>query len=201
MFQILAALFISTISISSFGRQSDLKVGDIILQPLKCWSCTLIEQEEHSSYSHIGVVYSNIENKILVAEAYGRVQIISLDKFLSKGDPARKAVVKRLKYKLDLNQKKTFQEKIKHWDNHPYDRAFLWHNFVDGKEALYCSELVFKALKEVYHFSDLEVKVMNFEHNADYWDRYFRGNTPRGEIGISPEDFNKSSDFIFVKTL
>ena len=36
---------------------------------------------------------------------------------------------------------------------------------------------------------------MLFDENPEAWDRYFRGNTPRGELGISPEDFNQSLDF------
>ena len=46
----------------------ELKVGDVLLQPLSCWSCSLIEAQEKSIYSHMGVVIEN-DPEVLVAEA------------------------------------------------------------------------------------------------------------------------------------
>ena len=78
----------------------------------------------------------------------------------------------------------------------PYDRWFSW----EGSE-IYCSELVFKVLAPLVHFEDLSPKPMLFDQNTEYWDRYFRGQTPRGELGISPGDFELSSDFETVESI
>ena len=173
----------------------ELKAGDIILQPLKCRTCSLIEQQEGSRFSHIGIVIEK-NNELLVAEAYGKVRLVSLNEFLSKTHPLKKSVVIELKSQ-KIN-KEDLLRSVLQFVGSPYDRAFRWNNYIDGVEAIYCSELVFKTLKPLVKFQDLAPKRMSFDENPELWDRYFRGNTPRGELGISPEDFNKSRDFAQV---
>lgn len=171
---------------------SELKSGDIILQPLKCWACSLIEQQENSEYSHIGIVVKR-NNQLLVAEAYGKVQLVTITDFLSKTHPNKSNKFLRFKA-LPVNETKLF-ENIQKLIGNPYDPEFRWNNFIGDKEAIYCSELVYKVLNPLVKFSDLGPKRMLFDENAEAWDRYFRGNTPRGELGVSPEDFNQSLDF------
>jgi uncharacterized protein YycO len=185
------------LSFNSFGNQ--LQSGDILLQPLKCWSCSLIEQQENSKYSHIGIVVK-VGGITKVAEAYGSVRVVTLNEFLKKTKPNEKVTVKRLinPSKKLLNQ---VNQKILSYIGLPYDRSFLWDNIVNKKEAIYCSELLFKSFNPFYAFSDLAPKVMLFDINPDLWDKYFRGNSPRGELGISPEDFNQSTDFEFITEL
>lgn len=177
-------------------NSKELLTGDILLQPLNCWSCRLIEQQEDSEYSHIGIVI--IDNgKVKVAEAYGQVQLVSLADFLKKTHPEKSVKVRRLDH--HFFNFENFETKIKDSVNrflgNPYDRRFLWENSINGKEAIYCSELVYKVIYPQVKFWDLAPKIMLFDQNAQLWDRYFRGETPRGKLGISPEDFNKSRDF------
>jgi uncharacterized protein YycO len=176
----------------------NLKTGDVLLQPLKCWACTLIEEQEDSLYSHIGV-YLNIDGKDMVAEAYGRVQLVSLETFLSKTEAGLKVVAKR-HFDYEKLDAKFIAKTLKYIGN-PYDHYFLWNNEVKGKEAIYCSELLFKAMAPFVSFNDLSTKEMLFDINPELWDRYFRGETPRYKQGISPEDFNLSSDFFYVEEL
>ena len=65
-----------------------------------------------------------------------------------------------------------------------------------GDESIYCSELIYKGYAKTVNFQSLAPKKMLFDINPEYWDKYFRGNTPRGELGISPADFDITSDFI-----
>jgi hypothetical protein len=195
--QILVIFLLFIVSVgSSYAHK--LKTGDILLQPLKCWSCSLIEQQESSLYSHIGV-YLSIDGKDMVAEAYGRVQIVSLEQFLSKTEPNLKVVAKRHHEFKNLGDK--FISKILEYIGNPYDSYFLWDNLINGEEAIYCSELLFKAMVPFVSFNDLSTKEMLFDVNPDLWDRFFRGQTPRHKEGISPEDFNLSSDFFFIEEL
>ena len=152
----------------------------------------MIEQEENSNYSHMGIYLGDNQ----VAEAYfDKVKIVSLQEFKNKTDPKRKILIRRA-----LNVPDDFRSllssQIQIYLNRPYDRWFLWSD-----EAIYCSELVFKVLKPLIEFSDLAPKPMHFDQNPEFWDRYFRGRTPRGEQGISPGDFELSSDFISVERL
>jgi hypothetical protein len=182
--------------------QANLKTGklisgDILLQPLKCWSCSLIEDQEDSNFSHIGIVV-NMDGKTMVAEAYGSVRLVTLEEFLKKTHPDKLVKARRLDY--HFFDFEAFEHKLKASINsligNPYDRAFLWDNEINGKEAIYCSELVYKVILPQVQFWDLNPKAMPFDVNPELWDRYFRGDTPRGKLGVSPEDFNKSRDFI-----
>ena len=186
----LTVLFI--LGSSSAFASSSLRPGDVILQPLKCWACSLIEGEENSEFSHIGIAIEK-NGRIKVAEAYGEVRIVSLSTFLSKTHPEKKVKVLRLKSQ-HLDPEKLLR-RIEYFEGNPYDPKFLWNNYINSKEAIYCSELVYKVLIPQVKFEDLFPKRMLFDNNPELWDRYFRGKTPRGEIGISPEDFNRSTDF------
>ena len=190
--KILRNLSLCFIFMSSAVANDSLRTGDIILQPLKCWSCTLIEEQEESSFSHIGIVVE-IAGELEVAEAYGEVKLVSLNDFLKKSHPEKSN--KYIRVTNSPIDSDLLVSSVKKFIGNPYDRAFRWNNFIDGREAIYCSELVYKVLNPQVKFGDLSPKRMLFDINPELWDRYFQGNTPRGELGISPEDFNESSDF------
>mgnify|MGYP000197438525 CR=1 FL=1 len=84
----------SLLILTSFSLDaSAIEAGDILLQPLKCWSCSLIEQQENSEFSHVGIYLGQDQ----VAEAYfDKVKIVSLAEFMKKTDPARFVLVRRL---------------------------------------------------------------------------------------------------------
>jgi hypothetical protein len=188
--------FITLLILSFRTLAIDLATGDVLLQPLNCWSCELIEQEEDSLYAHAGIVI-NIRGQFFVAEAIQSVHLISLEKFLQRTKAM--AQVKVLRYRFinnDLRSKIT--KRIISLIGYPYDADFLWNNKVNGKESFYCSEFVYKVFVKELTFFNLTTKKMPFKVNPKLWDQYFHGKTPRGELGISPEDFNQSFDFFEV---
>src|SRR5690606_32114870 len=91
----LSTLFLWLLCSLPLEASRDLKVGDILLQPLDCWACTLIEEEENTIYSHLGVVIS--VSPLRVAEAYRKVEDISLEEFLIKTQPGEKVLILRSK--------------------------------------------------------------------------------------------------------
>lgn len=194
-FIVITVLFVFA-NFKSFA--SDLKTGDVLLQPLACWSCNLIEQQENSQFSHIGILIK-LGNKDMVLEAYGKVQLVTLEQFISKTEKGTAVTVKRHKDHTLLGDD-FIKNSLKYLGN-PYDHYFLWDNYKDDKEAMYCSELLYKVMLPYIHFEDLSPKKMLFDVNALLWDRYFRNQTPRNKKGLSPEDFNLSRDFHFIKYL
>lgn len=64
---LLATLLFSTLS---WAQQPNLQTGDILLQPLYCRLCELIESEEQSIYSHMGLVIQR-ESETFVLESFG----------------------------------------------------------------------------------------------------------------------------------
>jgi len=174
----------------------DLKVGDVLLQPLSCWSCSLIEAQERSIYSHMGIIIET-EPRLLVAEALGTVRIISFNEFNARTEKGQRLSVRRLRDSSAvqyLQQNKiAFKKYFRNfYEGLQYDEEFLWNNYdEDGFEKLYCSEMVTKLLRG---FMGVEVstKIMKYDINRDEWIAYFRGLPPDGKVGNSPTSFEVS---------
>jgi predicted glycosyl hydrolase (DUF1957 family) len=183
---------------------SDLKVGDVLLQPLDCWSCDLIEAEEQSIYSHIGVVIST--SPVMVADSRRKVEIQTLEQFNSITEQGQKLRVIRFRNDeiVETLQKNAgdFLSLFKsEFEGLKYDHDFLWNNLDEnGNQKLYCSEMIAK-LFQAFLGIEPYVKRMQFERNPELWERYFHGNVPRGKWGNSPGDFEKSDLFYVVGDL
>lgn len=169
---------------------AELQVGDIILQPLRCKLCRLIEAQERTTFSHMGVVIK-LTPEVMVGEAFGNVRMVPLRDFVSKGDLTRPARVIRLKEEVRLSLEKPAQQ----WLGNPYDDQFLWDN-VDqqGREPLYCSEFVTKLLNPFLK-KKIPTKAMDFSVDREAWWNYFHGEVPDGQPGNSPGDFDRSPLF------
>jgi hypothetical protein len=199
MFKILSILLF-IIPFQSWALE--LKVGDILLQPMQCWSCTLIEAQENSKFSHMSLV---IETKpqVKVAEALGKVRVLTLEDFHSRTKKGHTLSVRRFKNSelVNLIQKKALELKKYfqfHYQGLDYDEEFLWDNLDQkGSEKLYCSEMITKLLSNFFHV-ELPIKRMKFDVRREEWIKYFKGNPPDGMWGNSPADFEKSPLFMHV---
>lgn len=200
---ILLGFFIS--SLLSQAGVTDLKVGDVLLQPLKCWACSLIEAEEETIYSHVGVVVAT-EPEVMVAEAFSKVRKISLTEFDQKTEPGQKLMVLRFRRDDLVEEFQKSQTELmnlfsRDFEGLLYDHDFRWNNFDDkGNEKLYCSELVSK-LFQAFVGIELPIKRMHFEQNRESWMTYFRGNIPDQMWGNSPADIHRSDLFYEVGEL
>lgn len=183
----------------------ELKVGDILLQPRSCWSCTLIEEQENSIYSHIGMVIE-VNPEVKVIDALGTVKMQSYDAFNFGTEKGQKISVRRLVREdavqyLQDNKKRFLQYYQDMFDGLKYDHDFLWNNLDEnGYEKMYCSEMLTKLLQG---FMGIEVgtRRMKFDKNRDQWIKYFQGNPPDGKIGNSPAVFEESHQFYEVGEL
>ena len=197
------ALFPLLISLSLWAAP-ELKVGDVLLQPLDCWSCDLIEDEEQSIYSHMGVVIS--VEPTLVADARRKVEVQSLKDFNSITQKGQAIRVLRFRNNKIVDELENKSEEflrlfMSEFDGLAYDHDFLWDNFTEtGDQKLYCSEMVAK-LFQAFLGIDPIIKRMHFSRNRDVWERFFRGNVPVGKWGNSPADFERSDLFYVVGEL
>jgi hypothetical protein len=181
------------------AQATSLRVGDVLLQPLDCWACSLIEAEERTIYSHMGVVIQTTP-QVMVAEAYGRVRQVDLEEFDRKTQRGQKLMVLRFRNnKLSrdfMDSEERLRELfVQEFLGAKYDGDFLWHNMDErGVEKHYCSELVSKLFKA---FMGLEtpIKRMHFNQNREQWMVYFKGNIPDNQWGNSPGDFERSEMF------
>ena len=169
---------------------ASLQVGDVILQPLNCRLCRLIEAQEQSTFSHMSVVIKTTP-QVLVAEAWGQVRMVPVEDFIKKGDLTRAHSVVRLKERKKMN----LELAMKQWLGYPYDDQFLWNNVDElGREPVYCSEFVTKLLNP-FLVNKIPTKYMDFSVNREAWWTYFHGDVPDGQPGNSPGDFARSPLF------
>lgn len=205
MTRLLTLLLVLLPSLGLAQTSPVLKAGDVLLQPLKCWACSLIEAEEETIYSHIGVVLA-VEPEVLVGEAFGTVRKVSLAEFNKKTEPGQKLMVIRFRNdELSDDIHHTAAAFMKNFDDEfagaKYDHDFRWNNFDEtGSEKFYCSEMVSK-LFQSFIGVETPIKRMHFQRNRDHWMTYFKGNIPDNEWGNSPGDFERSDLFYHVGEL
>ena len=198
-------LLLTLLLISFFPLKANaiqLKSGDIILESLSCSLCSLIEAEEKTTYSHMGVLVMN-EGSWSVLESWEKVRITPLPAFLSRRKKDSSVLVLRahsnqVKFRLDSTSL------LNRFENYfiglSYDSEFLWNNADARGEKLYCSEFVTKFLA-AYLINSVPTKPMHFEIGRDQWLQYFHGNPPDGLPGNSPGDFERSPLFNHVGTI
>jgi hypothetical protein len=185
---------------SNANIYNKLKVGDVILLPLNCYVCSLIEDETNSDYSHSAVVIKKDNNNIYVAQALGNVHMLTLDKFLKMQDTSRRAKVMRpYQFNEDpLNPSLFYTYYVSYFHNKPFDHDYLWNNFTkEGDEKLYCAEFIAKLLN---HFLSpkLSPTPMEYSRNYNYWRQYFGHEPPQGKPGVSPSNFESSPLFYTI---
>jgi hypothetical protein len=180
----------------------EYRTGDVILVPLYCGSCRIIEDENQSRFSHSGVVIRNELGDIYVAEALGRVKLTKIKDFLAGVRPGQMATLFRVRefenlQNYRIKEFKSIEKKIRNifvsdYEGLGFDEKFSWTNRDSkGRELLYCSEFVAKFLNRFLRH-DFLPRPMRFERNYDFWTRYFKGVPPQGELGNSPGDFERS---------
>jgi hypothetical protein len=182
-----------------------IQSGDVILQPMDCWACGLIEAEEETIYSHIGIAF-RVGDKIEVAEAFGKVRKITLDEFNKKTQKDQK--LKIIRFRNEQIQQDFLRRNLElqvlfetEFNGLTYDAQFLWNNFdSNGNEKLYCSEFISKFLQASFGL-ETPIKRMHFEKNRDSWIKFFKGNVPDNQWGNSPGDYERSELFYEVGEL
>jgi hypothetical protein len=200
MFKIIT-LFTLIFGPSTLCHAFSFKSGDLILLPLNCYSCEIIEQETQSSYSHSGVLIQE-EGQWFVAEALLKVELTPLKIFLQRVRPGFKAGVFRPKKWINKRPKKLNQRLLKSFkqdfEGLPFDPLYLWDNFdTNGNEMLYCSEFLSKFLTPFLplHFIP---GPMDYRDRWEYWSRVYEGNVPQGRPGTNPGDIEHSVLFKFL---
>lgn len=187
IFLILFPLIIKAQTKRTLSTFEEVKSGDIILIALNCYSCSMIETEEGGDYSHSGVVIK-VNNKLMVAQALGKVHLLPLESFIAQARKKTKVTfVRPLEfYNNEPDASLLLTIFKKRYDNLPFDPIYLWSNYSEQeKELLYCSEFVAKFLNNFLDKKFLP-RPMDFSDNWDFWNEVYNGKVPQGEPGNSP---------------
>ncbi|RZG72642.1 YiiX family permuted papain-like enzyme [Acinetobacter sp. WCHAc060025] len=127
--------------ISAFAYSAPYKTGDIIFHTSKSAQSQVIQKATHSPYSHMGLIV-NMQGQTWVLEAIQPVKYTPLKQWVDRG--VNKAyVVKRYRVDLTQSQQNKLVKDAEAYLNKPYDIYFEWND-----DAIYCSEIVWKAYKD-----------------------------------------------------
>jgi uncharacterized protein YycO len=191
LISLVAIFFVPLNGRSQSTNNLQLKEGDIVLQKIPCGDlCDAIIEttpcEQNRMFNHCGIVhYEN--NMPYVIEAIDKeVKLSPLPDFL-KRDNSPTLYIARLKpaYKsyIEVGVKKA----IVHIGA-PYDDAFM-----PGKDALYCSELVYESFKKdsAPHLFPMEPMTFKSKNGKTFpaWETYYKKlkmDIPEGKPGINP---------------
>jgi hypothetical protein len=189
-------MFLTTlVSVGAFAiSDRDIRNGDILLQPLNCYLCNVIEEQEKSIYSHSGVAARSQDGRVFVFESIGGESPVSLSAFAARTQKAQRIRVVR---PLEFEGKGPSLDSLAavldaHFSPLIFDKGMRWDNRdEEGRELLYCSEFVAKFLSYFLR-EPYGTKPMRFDVRRPFWIEFFGGAVPDGEPGIAPSDFLRS---------
>ena len=195
-------LTLFTLFLSLNSQALNLNSGDLLLQSDNCYLCRVIEAEDQSPFSHIGLLVED-QGKWEVLESIGKVKRTPIEEFLKRRTPNTQTLVLRLDDESllrNVDSKKLLTQFELNYEGKHYDSSYLWDNKDELGEMFYCSELIAKFLAPFMVIA-IEPKPMHFMVNRDFWMKFFHGNPPDGKPGLSPGDFERSPLFKKVGTI
>ena len=133
--------FLISLSLFSvYAHSAQYQTGDIIFQTSKSAQSKVIQKATHSPYSHMGMIV-NRNGRSWVLEAIQPVKYTPLQQWVDRG-VNKHYVVKRYQTALTAMQQTKLVKNAEGYLNKPYDIYFGWSD-----DAIYCSEIVWKAYK------------------------------------------------------
>lgn len=169
---------------------SEFKTGDIIFHTSKSAQSIVIQKATHSPYSHMGmIVHKN--QKFYVLEAVQPVKYTPLKQWIQRG-VNQVYIVKRYYKPLSEEQKKRLVQSAEKHLAKPYDLYFGW-----GDDAIYCSEIVWKAYHEALNIQLAPLqKLQQFDLSAPHvkslMKQRYGNKVPLNETVIAPEAIFRS---------
>jgi Permuted papain-like amidase enzyme, YaeF/YiiX, C92 family len=118
-----------------------LKTGDIVFQDSGGGQGLAIMLASHSLYTHTGLIELAADGTPMVVEAAGPVRTVPLKYWINNG-AANRITIKRIKG-LSESDARMAIARAHTYDGVPYDIFFL-----NTRDAIYCSELIYAAFKE-----------------------------------------------------
>lgn len=188
----LALLFASETKLPS------VREGDIVFSGSARGRGAAIRAATGSDYTHCGIVFQK-DGTWMVLEAVQPVRAVSLEKFYSRSKGGL-FTVRRLKTPLTPDAMAKGREWATEQVGKDYDPRFLW-----GDDAMYCSELVWKAFQHAgvelckprqfkdYHLDDPKVR-KDIEQQFGSVEEL-----PREEKVVAPSDLASSPLLMEIK--
>ena len=180
-----------------FSYSAQYETGDIIFHTSKSAQSKVIQKATHSPYSHMGMIV-NKNGQSWVLEAIQPVKYTPLQQWIDRG--VNKAyIVKRYQTKLTTIPQNKLVKNAEIYLNKPYDIYFEWND-----EAIYCSEIVWKAYKNAL---GIELAPLDHLKSFDLTDpsvktlmkQRYGQRIPLNEAVIAPSAIFNSKTLVTVK--
>ncbi len=179
--------------------ETEFITGDILFQSLDSRQCEAVKIATGSKYSHCAMVMI-VDGRTMVFEGLQPCRLTPIDEWINRGID-RHYTAKRFKdFESHLGQtdEKKLEEIRQHFLGKDYDIYFGWSD-----SLIYCSELVWKAYKEIWDIelcSLRQLKDFNLSHpvvEAIVKERY-GDNIPLEEPVVAPSDLFDSDLLIEI---
>jgi hypothetical protein len=182
--------------------------GDVILLELPCQTCSVISASTNSPYSHSGLVVDIAGDQVSVAQSLTSTEVMSLEGFLRQAKIKGAIKILRPRELLDLRLSDPPRYQVlsaelarviaDDYIGQPFDDQYLWDNVDDeGREILYCSEMVQKTLNRILT-KPIATVPMDFTAKWDFWERYYQGRVPQGQPGNSPASLERAGELVSI---
>lgn len=167
---------------------SSWRTGDLIFTALPSTAGSVISSTTASPVSHVGILVRRPEGRLTVVHAAGRVREDPIERFATYGDG--RWAVSRFAFASPENRRR-FVEAARKLIGLPYDRAYRLDN-----EAIYCSELVYRAFLDGLDSVPSAPRPMDFKAGGPeawaFWVKFFHGDVPQGLPGVTPAQYLES---------
>lgn len=174
----------------------DYRPGDLIFIKIPTSFGRAVEELTAADVSHVGIVAAHDSGHLTVVHALGKVQEEPLERFLERGKGHFAVSRYTFRSAEDVTAFITAARSFLGW---PYD-----HHFLIDNQAIYCSELVYRAFLDGLGLTPVPLTPMHFgKPGTDAYrvmERITGGRIPEGEPGCSPGDYFTSSEFRPVET-
>lgn len=125
------------------AEHGTIVAGDVLFQDLDCGArCSLIRQVTGSRYVHVGIVLGEGDDRV-VWEAYAPVGPTPIAEWVARGKRGEVALYRPRPGTVG-SRVAAIERALRTMEGRPYDGDYQW-----DEDAIYCSELVAKAYREV----------------------------------------------------
>lgn len=171
----------------------DFQDGDILLQHVPCYLCSVIADVTDSQYSHCGITVRR-EGRPYVLEAIGPVRYTPAKTWINSGDSGMFTQLRpRNMTKAQIAEAIAEAEKML---GRPYDIQYEW-----DERKIYCSELVHKVFLRGANIEIGEkqaIRSLNWQPHERFIRHIAGGDLPLDRVLVTPESLTRGPNVALV---
>ena len=193
--KLLATLLLVLLAGPLLAAPEDYRPGDVIFLRIPTSFGRAIEDVTHTPVSHVGLIAQHESGHLTVVHALMKVQEEPLERFLERG--RGHFAVSRYAFRSEADRDQVIAA-ARHLLGLPYDYEFVMTN-----QAIYCSELIYRAFADGLHETPVALRPLTFgapgTESRKVFERIVHGAIPEGAAGVAPGDYYRSPAFRVIE--